>query len=42
MINETIELDFPVYLISSNLYPELELGEYEGKVENERLMLVPI
>lgn len=40
MINETLKFEFPVFLISVSDHPEINIGEYFGKVNGNRMIMI--
>lgn len=39
MINEKLNFKYPVFLISATKFPEVNIGEYTGKLERDQLVL---
>lgn len=40
IINETLKFEFPVFLLSASDHPEINIGEYMGKVNGNRMIMI--
>jgi hypothetical protein len=40
MINEKLNFHFPVFLISASEHPEIIIGDYKGKIDGDRMIII--